>query len=94
MLMTNKKNQNPLLYLLINCISSRSAPKILSLKDERTFHFPHFVIIGLRSSSADYWFSGTTSELIPLTLGVAEAFSQITCKPMRQVHLDIHHIIR
>ena len=94
MLMTNKKNQNPLLYLLINCISSRSAPQILPLKDERTFRFLHFLIIGLCSSSANYWFSGTRSELIPLTLGVAAAFSEITYKPLKQVHLDIHHIIR
>ena len=37
--MAHNKNQNPLLYLLINYIYARQAPKILSLKDEYTLRF-------------------------------------------------------
>ena len=36
---TNNKKQIPLSNLLINCISARSAPQILSIKDECTFPF-------------------------------------------------------
>ena len=50
---THNKNLNPLLNLLINCISITSAPHILSIKDERTF-FLNFLIIGLCNSSADF----------------------------------------
>ena len=51
-----KANQNPLLNLLINCISQRSAHQILSIKDKRTFPFPNFLVNGLCNSSANYWF--------------------------------------
>ena len=34
---THNKNVNPLLNLLINCISAKSAPQILSLNVEYTF---------------------------------------------------------
>ena len=41
--MTHNKNKKPLffksLYLLINCISARPTPQMLSLEDEYTFHF-------------------------------------------------------
>ena len=46
----------PLLNLLINCISARSAPQILSLKDDCTLRFSIFLIIGLCNSSANSWF--------------------------------------
>ena len=36
---THNKNLNPLLDLLINCISAKSAPQILSLNVECTFLF-------------------------------------------------------
>ena len=32
----HNKNRNPLLNVFINCISARSAPKIMSLKDGYT----------------------------------------------------------
>ena len=35
----HNKNLNPLLNLLINCISAKSAPQILALNDEDTFFF-------------------------------------------------------
>ena len=37
MSVTHNKKRNPLLNLLINCISARSAQKILSIKDEYGF---------------------------------------------------------
>ena len=56
----HNKNQTSLLNLLINCISTRSAPQItLSLKDEYTFRFSDFLIIGLCNSSANSWFGIT-----------------------------------
>ena len=54
--MTLNKKRNPLLNLLINCISARSAPQILSIKDECNFLFLNFLIIGLCSSSANSLF--------------------------------------
>ena len=39
---THHKNHNPLLNLLTNCISVRSAPQLLSMKDQYTFHFFKF----------------------------------------------------
>ena len=53
MSVTHKKNRNPLLNLLISCISSRSAPQILSIKDDCTFLFSNVLIIGLCNSSAN-----------------------------------------
>ena len=43
----------PLLNLLTNCISTRSAPQIISIKGECTFLFLSFLIIGLCNSSAN-----------------------------------------
>ena len=60
--MTHNKNRNPLSYLLINCISTRSAPQILSLKDERSSSFSNFLKIGLYISSTHCWLSEITSE--------------------------------
>ena len=62
------KKRIPLLNVLNNCISAKSAPKILSIKDECTFCFLNFVIIDLRNSLANCLFSETTSELIPVPL--------------------------
>ena len=55
--MTHNKNQNPLLNLLINCIPARSATQILCIKDNYTFRFLNFLIIGLSNSSANCLFS-------------------------------------
>ena len=44
---THNKNINPLLNLLINCVSAKSTPQILSLNEEYTFLFLNFLIIGL-----------------------------------------------
>ena len=56
MSITHNKNLNPLLSLLINCISAKSAPQILSIKGECTFHFLNSRIIRLFNSSANCWF--------------------------------------
>ena len=40
--MTYSEKQIPLFYLLINCISSRSAPQMLPLKHEYTLRFCRF----------------------------------------------------
>ena len=37
-------------------MSARLAPQILSIKGEYAFRFSNFLIIGLRNSSANYWF--------------------------------------
>ena len=54
--MTHHKNQNSSLHLLIHCISSKSAPQILSLKGDHTSRFSNFLIISLWNSSANFWF--------------------------------------
>ena len=43
----HNKNQNPLLNLLINCMSTKLASQIWSLKDEHIFRFLNFLTIGL-----------------------------------------------
>ena len=50
---THNKNQNPLLNLLINWIFARSAQHILSIKNECTFRFSDFLIIGSCNSAAN-----------------------------------------
>ena len=82
------KYLNPLLNLLISCISAKSAPQILSIKGECTFLLLNFRIIGLCNSSANSLL-GIFSFLILLP----EVFYQKICKPLKQDPLDIHHIL-
>ena len=49
----HNKDLNLLFNLLINGISARSAPQILSVKHDGTFPFSNFLIIGLSNSSAN-----------------------------------------
>ena len=51
MSITHNKDLNPLRNLLINCISARSAPQILSIKGKCTFSLS-FLKICLYNSSA------------------------------------------
>ena len=74
--------------LLISCISARSAPQILSIKDECTFLFLHFLIIDLCNSSAD-----SLLDIIPFVTVPPEVFYQKIYKPLQQVHVGIHHIL-
>ena len=53
---THNKKRIPLLNLLINWISAKSAPQILSIKSECTFPFSNFPVIDLRYSSANSLF--------------------------------------
>ena len=68
--MTHNKNRNPLLNLLINFISVRSELQILSIKDECTFRFSNFLIMGLCSSFVillvwhNFTFNTTTRRLL------------------------------
>ena len=74
---TYNKKQNPFLHLFITSISARSAPQMLSLKDEYNFGFSYFLIIGLCDSSINCCFyinSETTSELILVPWCVLEDF--------------------
>ena len=53
MSITRNRNLNLLLSLLINCISARSEPQILSIKGECTFLFSNVLIIWLCTCSAN-----------------------------------------
>ena len=46
----------PFLNLLINCKPARSTPQVLSIKDECSFRFSKFLLIGLCNYSANSWF--------------------------------------
>ena len=72
MSITHNKYKNPLLNLLINCISAKSAPQILSIKYEYTFRFSNFLIIGLCYFSTICVFSKITSVLIPVPFYLLE----------------------
>ena len=88
MLITHNKNLNPLLNLLINCISARSAPQILSIKGECTFLLLNFLIIGLCNSSANFLL-----EIFLFSIPLPDVFYQKINRPLKQVHVDIHHIL-
>ena len=53
MLITHNENENPISNLPITWISARSAPQI---KDECTFHFSNFLLIGQCNYSSNCWF--------------------------------------
>ena len=53
MSIAENKNINHLLNLLINCISTRSATHVLSLKGECTFLLSNFLVIILHNSSGN-----------------------------------------
>ena len=82
------RNSNPLLNLLINCVSARSAPQRLSIKDKCTFLFSIFLIIGLCNSSANCW-----SYIFSFSIPLPEVFFyQKIYKPLKQDPFVIHHI--
>ena len=53
------------------------------LKDEYAFRLSNFLIIYLFNSFANCWFSETKSELISVKI----------YKQLKEVHVDIHHIL-
>ena len=85
---THNKKRVPLLSLLINCISAKSAPQIFSIKDECPFRFSNFLIIGLCNSLANSWF-----DIISLLTSTPEAFYLKVYKPLKQDPFDINHIL-
>ena len=85
---THNKKQITLLNLLVKYISAKSTPQMLSIKGKYTFLFWDFLIIGLCNFSANYWFE-IFSFLIPLP----EFFLSKVYRPLKQTHIDIHHIL-
>ena len=69
--------------LLNNCITARSAPQILSKKDECTF-FSNFLIID---------FANSLFCMILFLTALPEVFYQKTYKPLKLGLSDIHHIL-
>ena len=82
----HSKIRIPLLNLFINCISARSAPQILSVKDERTFLLLSFLIIGLCNSSAN-------SLLEIFSMSLLKVFFQKIHKPLKQDSSGIHNTL-
>ena len=69
-------------------MSARSAPQILFRKDEHTFLFLRFLIIGVCNSSANSLF-----EIFSFLIAAPDVFCQKKYRPLKQVHVDIHHIL-
>ena len=88
MSITQNKKRIPLLNLLINCISARSVPQILSIKIECTFLSLNFLIIGLCNSSANSWF-----DIFSFLISLPEVFYQNIYIPLKQDLFDIHPIL-
>ena len=66
---------------MINCISARLAPHILSLKDEYTSHFLNFLVNALTNSLVKpegQYFLGSELELMPVLVWV-EKISDRAC---------------
>ena len=92
---THNKNLNSLLNLLINCMYARSAPQILSIKDECNFLLLNFVIIGLCNSSANSLLdliSFLTANSFASAMAPDDDFHQKTYKPLKQDLFGIHNI--
>ena len=76
-LLFHNKNLNCLLDLLINCISARSAPQILSIKGDRTLLFSNFLKTALCNSSANCFF-----EIFSFSIPLADVFYKKPYKPL------------
>ena len=88
MTITHNKNLNPLLNLLINYIFARFAPQILSVKVASTFLFLDILIVGLFNFSAN-----SLLEIISFLIPLPEVFLSKIYRSLKQVHVDIHHIL-
>ena len=66
---THNKDRIPRLNLLLNCLPARSAPQILSIKDECTFLLLNFLINGLCNYSANNLF-----DIFSFLIGPTEVF--------------------
>ena len=67
-LITHNKKEISLINLLFNCVSARSAPQVMSIKNECPFRFSNFLITGFRNSLANSWF-----EIFPFLIPPPEA---------------------
>ena len=102
---THNKKRISLLNMLINCISVRSAPQILSIIDEYTFlFFFNFLITGLHNSSVNYLFeifSFLTANIFHVAQMSNRAskrhhqkfFYKKINKPLKQVHVGKHIVL-
>ena len=97
-----KKKRIPLYNLLINCISARSAPQVLSIKVEFTFLFLNFLITGLCISSVNSLFDifllfiadlFRIARVAKISDCASKFFHQKMYKPLKQYPFDIHHIL-
>ena len=85
----------PLLNLVINYISARSAPQLLSIKDECTFLVLDFLIVVLCNSLVNTLFDAFSFLIAPLEVDLSASewiFFQKIYRPLMQVHVDVHHI--
>ena len=57
------RNKSPLLYLLVNCLSTKPASQILFPKEKYSLRVSNFIVVGLCNTYV-YCF---LSELIPVT---------------------------
>ena len=86
MSITHNKKRIPLLQLLVNSISARSAPQILPIKGDCTFPFLNFRIIGLCNSSANSFWEYFLNHY-------QKYFYQNISKPLKQDLFDIHQVL-
>ena len=85
---THNENLNNLLNLLINYISARSVPKILSIKSECNFFLLNFLIIGVCNSS-----TSSLLEIVSFFPVPSEVFFYHKLyAPLKQIHINIHNI--
>ena len=88
---THNKNPNPLLNVLFNCISARSAPQILSMKGECTFLLLRFLIIDLCNSYAN-----SLLEIFSISNTIIRSFlikKNFFIEALKQDLFDINHIL-
>ena len=86
-------------------MSARSSPRILFLKEEYTFHFSNFLIIGLSNLFANCRMpsqtlvtqaksKGDCFKIILLLIAPTEGFlSKKKNQPLKQFQVDIHHVL-
>lgn len=75
--------------LLITCIPAKSAPPMVSLREEYTLHLLNMLITSFRNSLVSCWFSEL--QLIPVHVTVGDFLSKIVNE--NQFFVGIHHIL-
>ena len=77
----------------IYLISAKSAPHILSFKDQYTLYFLNFLIFGLCNSSANCWFRPVPVWTLANLFARIADFLLKTYKPLKQDLFCIYHIL-